>query len=422
MAATEEMGDSLAHSNKAIAKTGDRKLPRWRRWVVFTALSAATVLLVGCWWYMFKMPGQSFQNSANAQTVQDNGTSKDPGRSIRQDAVIDKTGVEKKTQQSASNPVAKKSNQVSSKKPESIENGLKRHVVFLADEIGERNLSRYTDLCLAADYVEQQLTGFGLEVKRQEFDVKGLECFNLISEIKGSKKPNEILIIGAHYDSAQGTPAANDNGSGVAAMLVLAGRFATQRPERTIRFVGFTNEEPPYFQRENKMGSWVYARECKQNNDNIVGVLSLETMGYFTSKENSQNYPPPLNLMYPSTGNFIGFVANLGSRDLLHQSLASFREHAKVPSEGACLPGQIQGVGWSDHWSFWQEGYPGIMVTDTAIFRYPHYHKPTDTPDKLDYVTFAKVVAGLENVINDLSKVPDKSTVPDRSTDKQTDK
>ncbi len=147
------------------------------------------------------------------------------------------------------------------------------------------------------------------------------------------------------------------------------------------------------------MGSWVYARSCRRADENIVGVLSMETMGYFSDEENSQKYPAPLSLIYPSTGNFIGFVGDLNSRPLLQSTLKTFREHAEFPSEGASLPGMMTGVGWSDHWSFWQEGYQGLMVTDTALFRYPHYHRPTDTIDKIDFERFAKVVEGLEYVV-----------------------
>lgn len=277
------------------------------------------------------------------------------------------------------------------------------HVVHLAETIGERNLGKYKNLCKAADYVKGQLRGFGYETSEQKFVVRGLDCFNVIAELKGSKRPNEILIIGAHYDSVTGTPGANDNGSGVAAMLALAKMFSKSKLDRTIRFIGFTNEEPPYFQNPGEMGSSVYAKKCRAADENITGILSLETMGYFSNAENSQKYPAPLNLMYPSTGNFIGFVANLESRELLDRVVKSFREQAKIPSESACLPGAVEGVGWSDHWSFWQEGYVGIMVTDTAPFRYPHYHLKTDTPDKIDFDSLAKVVKGLEHTVKDLA-------------------
>jgi Zn-dependent M28 family amino/carboxypeptidase len=211
-------------------------------------------------------------------------------------------------------------------------------------------------------------------------------------------------VIGAHYDSVFGSPGANDNGSGVAAVLALAQRFASAKPKQTLRFVAFVNEEPPYFL-SGEMGSQVYARRCKERGDKISAMISLETIGYFSDVPNSQTYPSPgLGLFYPNVGNFIGFVSNVKSRALLRRVITLFRKHAKVPSEGASLPAFIPGVSWSDQWSFWQQGYPAIMVTDTAPFRYPYYHSSNDTPDKLDYDRFTLVVSGMEKVIQELAK------------------
>jgi Zn-dependent M28 family amino/carboxypeptidase len=190
----------------------------------------------------------------------------------------------------------------------------------------------------------------------------------------------------------------------------LAKRFATREteqsppptPNKTLRFVAFVNEEPPYFL-SGEMGSQVYARRCKERGDKISAMISLETIGYFSDAPNSQTYPSPgLGLFYPQVGNFIGFVSNVKSRALLRRVITLFRKHAKIPSEGASLPAFIPGVSWSDQWSFWQHGYPAIMVTDTALFRYPYYHSSNDTPDKLDYDRFALVVSGIEKTIDEL--------------------
>ena len=284
---------------------------------------------------------------------------------------------------------------------------MRQYVEKLSEEIGERNLGRYDQLNQAADFLESKFQSWNFDVTRQTFVCRDMDCHNLIAEIKGTEQPEKILIVAGHYDSAVGTPGANDNGSGTAAMLALANHFQNAKPGLTVRFVGFTNEEPPYFQNRGEMGSWVYAELCNQRSEDIIGVISLETMGYFTDEPDSQNYPEPLDQFYPSTGNFIGFVSDLASRPLQHRIIKTFREHAKVPSEGASLPSQLPGVGWSDHWSFWQEGYQGIMVTDTAPFRYPHYHETTDTVDKIDFVRFSKVVEGLKYVIRDLAEIPD---------------
>jgi len=217
--------------------------------------------------------------------------------------------------------------------------------------------------------------------------------------------PRSMILIGAHYDSVFGSPGANDNGSGVAAMLALARRFARKATQHTVRFVAFVNEEPPHFL-GGDMGSFVYANRCKARGDKISAMISLETIGYFSDAPHSQTYPSPgLGIFYPRVGNFIGFVSNVHSRTLLRRAVALFRKHAKIPSEGAALPSFIPGVSWSDQWSFWRSGYPGIMVTDTAPFRYPHYHSASDTPDKLDYDRFTLVVSGMEKVIEGLDKL-----------------
>jgi Peptidase family M28 len=153
------------------------------------------------------------------------------------------------------------------------------------------------------------------------------------------------------------------------------------------------------------MGSLIYAQRAKQRGDKIVGMFSLETLGYFTDKANSQQYPPPLNLLYPNQGNFIGFIGNIGSRELLRNTIRSFRARSKFPSEGAALPNALPGVGWSDHWSFWQQGYQAVMITDTAPFRYPHYHTLEDSIDKIDFEKLARVVDGVGEVIRDFGGV-----------------
>ena len=183
-------------------------------------------------------------------------------------------------------------------------------------------------------------------------------------------------------------------------MLELARRFVNKKPSRTLRFVEFTNEEPPYFWTEN-MGSLVYAKGCKKRNENVVAMLSLETMGYFSEEEESQNYPFPLNLIYPSQGNFIAFVGNIDSNQLVKKTINYFRKQVKFPSEGLAVLNQIPGVGWSDHWSFWQQGYQGIMVTDSGPFRYTQYHTLDDISDNIDYEKLARVVSGLEKVVGE---------------------
>jgi hypothetical protein len=275
-------------------------------------------------------------------------------------------------------------------------------VKALAGDIGERNLNRYPKLLAAADYIEASVMRSGLTPRRDSYDLRGRTCHNLEVEIRGTRPG--ILVVGAHYDSVSGSPGANDNGSGVAGLLALARRFAGKPTAQTLRFVAFVNEEPPYFQTE-EMGSLVYARRCKARGDKISGMISLETIGYFSDQPRSQKYPSVgLGFFYPSKGNFIGFAGNTSSRGLLRAAVSAFKKARKLPCEGAALPAAIPGIGWSDQWAFWECGYPAIMVTDTAPFRYPHYHSSTDTPDKLDYDRFALVVSGMEKVIGELAR------------------
>ena len=285
-----------------------------------------------------------------------------------------------------------------------VRDAVKRDVQTLAGDIGERNMQYVEAYRRASDFMEAQLGDAGYSVRRETFQIGRVELRNVIAEIKGGAKAAEIVVIGAHYDSVMGTPGANDNGSGAAALLSLARAFAGAKPERTLRFVAFANEEPPYFQTD-EMGSEVYAKSCRAKHENVVAMISLETMGYFSDAPKSQQYPFPFSLLYPSTGNFIGFVGNVGSRKLVKQSIKAFRASATVPSEGAAVPDSIQGIGWSDQWSFWRIHTPALMVTDTAPFRYPHYHEPTDTPDKIDYDRLARVVVGLESVVRDLAVI-----------------
>ncbi|HEY0157603.1 MAG TPA: M28 family peptidase [Thermoanaerobaculia bacterium] len=277
---------------------------------------------------------------------------------------------------------------------------LRRDVTALC-AIGERNTLFPEQLAAAADLIERELAAAGYTVERQTYEVErdAVRADNVIAELKGGP---EIVVIGAHYDSVTGTVGADDNASGVAALLALARRFAGTKPSRTLRFVAFANEEPPHFQSRD-MGSWQYAKRCRDRGEKIVAMLSLETIGYYDERRGSQHYPPPLAAMYPDTANFIGFTSNLGSRALLSRCVKAFRATTDFPVESAALPELIQEVGWSDQWSFWQFGWPAIMVTDTAPFRNPHYHAPSDRPGTLDYERLAHVVEGLTGVVRELA-------------------
>jgi hypothetical protein len=283
---------------------------------------------------------------------------------------------------------------------------LKAHVLAVASE--EHNVGHPEALERTARYIEATLSGLGYAVSRQEFETEAVKVRNL--EVRrigpGAGKPR-LVVIGAHYDSAQGAVGADDNGSGVAALLELARLLKAVQPDEglELRLVFYVNEELPWFGTE-KMGSLVHASGLAREEREVVAMLSLETIGWYSDVPGSQRYPFPFNLLYPSTGDFIGFVANPRSRSLLHRVIGSFRRHAAFPSEGAVGLESIPGISWSDQWAYWKFGWPAVMVTDTAPFRYPHYHTLRDTPDKLDYDGLARVVKGLEGVVRELATAP----------------
>ena len=261
----------------------------------------------------------------------------------------------------------------------SLAERLRTHVVALAAT--ERN----RDLETPARYIAAQFGAF----REQPFESGGRTVRNI-------ETGAGAVVIGAHYDTVPGSPGADDNASGVAVLIELA------RMRLPARFVAFANEEMPYFQ-SGEMGSLAYAARAADAGDRISAMLSLEMLGYYRDEAGSQQYPPPLSWFYPNRGDFIGFVGDIGSRTLVRRALGAFRRSARFPSEGVAAPAAIPGVTWSDHWSFREHDYPAIMVTDTAFYRYPHYHLPSDTPEKLDYLRMARVTLGLAAVIKELA-------------------
>ncbi|MBU0943336.1 MAG: M20/M25/M40 family metallo-hydrolase [Proteobacteria bacterium] len=279
---------------------------------------------------------------------------------------------------------------------------LEKHVHILANEIGPRNIWRRSSMDSTVSYLDKILSDMGYTIQRQEFSSHEVTSTNLEVEIPGHLYPEEIIVVGAHYDTVSNCPGANDNGSGVAALLELARLLADANPQRTVRLVAFANEEPPFFF-SNTMGSAFYAARCHDRKEKIMGMLSLETIGYYSDEPGSQQYPFPFSIFYPDTASFIGFVGNIRSRQLVRATIKAFRSHARFPSEGLAAPSFITGVGWSDHLSFWRKGYPAIMVTDTAFNRYASYHTPEDTAEKLDYERMSRVVTGLVPTILELA-------------------
>ncbi len=286
-----------------------------------------------------------------------------------------------------------------------LEHRLMAHVRHLGSTIGERHLSRPQALRAAAEYIRQVWSNQGFVVSEEPYEVAGQPCANLVAELKGSVRAGDIVVVGAHYDSVVGTPGANDNGSGVALLLELSQALRRESLSRTVRFVAFVNEEPPYYFTE-QMGSRVHAREARRRADNIVGMLSLETLGYYTNGRGTQSYPPPFGFLYPSTGNFLMVVGNLPSRGLAVTFLQHFMSVSDFPVEAVATVEWIPGITWSDHWSFWKEGYPALMLTDTAPFRYAEYHTSRDLPEMMNGPEFARAAHGILHAVHRLADSP----------------
>lgn len=274
---------------------------------------------------------------------------------------------------------------------------LKSHVYKLAHEIGDRSIFRHERLAKAAGYITQTFTSLGYTVEFQNYSVSERKVKNIIVTKLGVKTPEEIVIVGAHYDTCF-NPGADDNASGVAGLLELARFMSDKQTNRSIKFIAFVNEEPPFFKTEN-MGSRVYAKAAKAKGENIKGVIILESIGYYSDKPHSQRYPPFFGLFYPNKGNFIAVVGNLPSRWIVKKVVSNFKKETRFPIESITTFGFIPGVDFSDHWSFWKEGYPAVMITNTAFYRNPDYHNSSDTYEKLDYESMSEVTKGLGTVL-----------------------
>ena len=279
---------------------------------------------------------------------------------------------------------------------------LRSSVEHLAGTIGERNSDKKWELADAADWLNGELERAGYSVERQGYEAGEVAAQNLIVEVPGRVPEAGSIVIGAHYDSAPASPGADDNASGVAAVLALARRFREEKPVRALTFALFALEEPPHFQEET-MGSLVYAKRAAARGDEITAMISIESIGYYSDAPNSQRYPEAIGPGHPTTGSFLAVVGNPESAALVDALVAGLRQHGSLPVDGASLAEDE--AGFSDHWSFWQIGVSAAMVTDTAPFRNPHYHRPTDAVQTLDFERMARAVAGLTHVVAELGGV-----------------
>jgi len=283
---------------------------------------------------------------------------------------------------------------------------LKQHVDRLAGLIGPRTLSRPHTFTAAVGLIEQELTKAGYEITREHYVADGHDVVNVVAELRGTRRPDEIVILGAHYDTVEGSPGADDNASAVAVLLEVARQLRATRPRRTIRFVAFACEEQPYFH-SHLMGSQVHARRCRNQGENVVAMLCLEMLGFFSSEPDSQRIPLSMprwiRPWIPTRGDFLAAVGNLRSWRVAWKFRRGFKRATQLPLLTLALPESISEIRRSDNSSFWDQGYPALMITDTSFLRNPNYHLPSDTPDTLDYERMADAVAGVAGAVQALA-------------------
>lgn len=279
---------------------------------------------------------------------------------------------------------------------------LREHITAIASR--PHNLAYPADLEAAARYIEGVLARLGYTAAAQILAVGDQKVRNIEAVIEPKSPGAATLVVGAHYDSAGRSPGANDNGTGVAALLELARLLKGWAPqEQRLRLVFWVNEEQPYSHTED-MGSVQHARRLREAGEHVVGAISLETLGYFSNSPGSQKFPAPFDLIYSDVGNFVAFVGLPGARAFVHRAIGAFRRHAVFPSIGGVAPGFIEGIAASDHWSYQQQGYPALMITDTAPFRNPYYHRVDDLPGSVDAESLARITKGLEGMVREIAR------------------
>jgi Zn-dependent M28 family amino/carboxypeptidase len=243
---------------------------------------------------------------------------------------------------------------------------LRLAVTKLSREIGIRSYQDLDRLAKTVKYLLEEFTALGFQPTTQSFEFTGRTYQNVIAELKGTRSPEQVLVVGAHYDTVRTTPGADDNASGVAGLLGLAKLLAGRPLEKTVRLVAFALEEPPTYRTRN-MGSYHYAAGLKKASEKVDGMICLEMIGFFCDRPGSQHYPIPfMKLRYPRTGNFIAMVGNRRSRNFTMQMADGFRKETDLPLVTLNAPAIVVGIDFSDHWSFGKFGYPAFMVTDTA--------------------------------------------------------
>ncbi len=278
---------------------------------------------------------------------------------------------------------------------------LEGHVRVLSERFSPRGDKNLKNLDAAADYIADALRAAGGEVSDQRYSADGYTYRNVIAAL--GPESEERVVVGAHYDAFRGFPGADDNASGVAGVLELARILGASPPGMRVELVAYSLEEPPHFRTES-MGSAVHAASLEAKKARVRAMMSLEMIGCFSDEKDSQAYPlGVLKLLYPSTGNFIAVVGRIGGGRLVRVVKTEMRAATRLPVVSINAPGFIPGIDFSDHLSYWEHGYPAVMVTDTAFYRNARYHTSDDTPDTLDYERMALVVDGLVAAVRALT-------------------
>jgi Zn-dependent M28 family amino/carboxypeptidase len=272
---------------------------------------------------------------------------------------------------------------------------------MLSETLHPRSIGNLTNLEAAADYVHKELAASGAEVSDQWFEIQGERYRNVIARFGPAEGP--LLVIGAHYDSFEATPGADDNASGVAGLIELARLLGQHPPRQPVELVAYTLEEPPYFS-TGSMGSAHHAASLRAVGREVSLMLSLEMIGWFDDMSGSQGYPiPGMNLFYPDRGDFIAVVGRFNDWAETRKVKAAMAGASDLPVHSINTVVAIPGIDLSDHRNYWSEGYRALMITDTAFYRNPHYHEAGDTHDKLDYRRMAQVVQGVFAVVQSYS-------------------
>lgn len=253
-----------------------------------------------------------------------------------------------------------------------------------------------------AAWIHGRFEGCGARVQDQVYGVQGKAYRNVVADFGPSQGP--VLVVGAHYDTCDAKPGADDNASGVAGLLALAKLLQAHPPRHPVELVAYTLEEPPFF-RSADMGSVRHAQALKASGRQVRGVLVLEMIGTFEDAENSQDYPlPGLSLIYGGRGDFLAIVGEVGGAGFTRKVKADMRGACGLPIKSINATSAISGIDFSDHRSYWAEGIPAVMLTDTAFLRNPRYHTAADTPDHLDYRRMAEAVRGVYGAVEALSE------------------